>query len=251
MDSIKKSRTVNSGSFSEWKRVFQPEETGKILAESKPVRLRWVLEVYFLLLVLFSVIRIYYSTQLRSMMHAFFNNTVLQQLNKEENVYNKWPFVFLFVLFSFVSGMFFYLGFAAQFNISFSNPLQFFLLISGLVFLYVLFKVWITKALGFIFEVKSVSKEYVSVVYLCYFNGALLLLPINFIFLFSSAQVSAISFIISCVLLTSLFLFQVLRLSLSILKVHKFSKFYLILYFCTLEIGPILLLYKLLDYNLL
>lgn len=251
LDSLKEVYTIKGGSYSAWKMHLNQGDGHQEIANVKPYRAVWVIGVFGLIIALFATIKLYYTPQLVGMMHAFFSNTAFFQLNKEENIYNKWPFVLLFILFSFVVGLFVFLGAEAYYPSVFSGSVQFFLLISVAVFLIVLLKVLATKALGYIFEVKALAKEYISILYLCYFNGALYLIPVLLIFLFSTQDIIDILFIVSCLLLTLLFLLQVLRTSIYTLKAYKFSKFYLILYFCTLEIGPMLILIKLLDYNLI
>lgn len=250
LDSLKENVTVKDGLYSNWNNKFNKNKAKRISTPLKMEREKWVLYTFALILLLFSVFKVFYSSQLRLMMHAFYNNTAFIQLNKNESIFNKWPFVLLFILFSFVAGLFLSMGFEALFSIQKANPILTFLYTSVVIFLLILVKIWAIKFLAYVLEIRSLAKEYVSMLYLSYFNSSIILLPILLAFLFLPVNEVAFLFTLSGALLTIVFAIQLLRIVFFILKDYKLSKFYLILYFCTLEIGPLFILVKLLDLNL-
>ena len=251
LDSLKEAYTVKDGSFNTWNEKFAKFSTNAVQTKEKSHRSRWSLWAFLIILFLFSLIKLFYSPQLKGIILGFYNNNTFIQLNKEEGLFNRWPFILLFLLFSFVIGLFIFLGAQSYLSIFYTPNIQSFFLLSGVVFVLILLKVLVTKALGYIFEVKFLSREYISTLYLCYFNGAIYMLPILLAFLFLPSRHIDFLFVYSCLFLTILFLYQFLRVSFFTLKTYKFSKFYLFLYFCALEIGPLLILIKLLDYNLI
>lgn len=250
LDSLKEVYTVKDGQFIIWKKKFANSSKYTVQIKEKAHRSRWSLWAFGVILFLFSLIKIFYTPQLKGIILGFYDNNVFIQLNKEEGLFNRWPFILLFMLFSFVVGLFFFLGARTYLSVFYNPTIQLFFLLSGVVFVLILLKVLATKALGYIFEVGFLSREYISILYLCYFNGAIYLLPVLLAFLFLPSQFIDGLFFFSCLLLMVLFLLQFLRVSIFTLKTHKFSKFYLFLYFCALEIGPLLILIKILDYNL-
>ena len=112
----------------------------------------WVVAFIFVLLMLFAVLRNAFNKQLSAMVHAFFSNRVLGQINKEENFFNSWPFVFLYLLFGFTIGMFLYqCGKYFQLSYCYSGVSLFFRLSFIVIGLYTL-KIIIIRILGFLFD---------------------------------------------------------------------------------------------------
>ncbi len=204
----------------------------------------WVLALIGLLLVIFAVLKNTFSKQLIAIVQSFFSNRALVNLNKEDNLFNSWPFLLLFIQFGFTIGMFFYLMARSE-NLAYAkNGFQFFIAVSiGIILLYVS-KVLILRVLGFIFNIQKPVNEYVSILYLSYFNTSLLFMPLVVAFALSPLKNSFIYVALAITLVAIIFVFQFIRAGINILSNYRFSKVYLILYFCTLEICPILILIK-------
>lgn len=204
----------------------------------------WVLGVIALLLVLFAVLKVSFTKQLQTIVQSFFSNRVLGNLNKEDNLFTSWPFLLLFIQFGFTVGMFFYL--VSQFyNIAFSGTgFQFYLSISVLIVMLYILKIVILRMLGYLFNIQKPISEYITILYLSYFNLSLLFIPLVVAFALSPLKYGPYYIAISMILLITVFAFQFIRAGLNILSHHRFSKVYLFLYFCALEICPILILIK-------
>ncbi len=244
IDSLKEVYTVNDGDLFAWRDQFKGNVENLIKGEPKKHRELWVLLVLGIIILFFSIIKFNYSSQLNVMMHAFYSNTALTQINKAEKVYNRWPFILLYVLFGFIFGMFIFLGAGAFYSSIFKLDISFYLLVSFAIIMYFSLKVVVIKLLGFVFEVQPISKEYNSILFLSYFNSAILLLPVIIAFaLLPQAQIDYLFAIFSAVVLL-FFTLQFVRVCYYTLITYKFSKFYLFLYFCALEIGPIIIIIK-------
>ncbi|HKG06964.1 MAG TPA: DUF4271 domain-containing protein [Pedobacter sp.] len=204
----------------------------------------WVPAVVVLLLILFATLKISFAKQLQTIVQSFFSNRVLNNLNKEDNLFTSWPFLLLFIQFGFTVGMFFYL--VSQFyHISFPGTgFQFYISISVLIVVLYIFKIVILRILGYLFNVQKPVNEYVTILYLSYFNLSLVFIPLVIAFALSPLKYGPYYIAISFVLLCIIFAFQFIRAGVNILSHHRFSKVYLFLYFCALEICPILILIK-------
>lgn len=242
IDSLKSVYTVTSGDFSVWLNKFTKNADTVSSATVKAQRKFWIVVAIGILVLLFSILRINYSSQLNTMMHAMYSNSALAQINKEEKVYNRWPFILLYIVFGSVFGMFIFWGANTFFGAN--GTVSFYLLISLGVILYFSLKIAVVRIFGFIFEVQLLSREYSSILILSYFNSAIFLLPVVLSFAFLPEIQIEYLFVISFFLLTVFFLLQLIRICYYTLKVYKLSKFYLFLYFCTLEIGPLIILIK-------
>ena len=204
----------------------------------------WILAVVGFLIVVFAIINSMFSKQLMAIVQSFFSNRALGNLNKEDTLFTSWPFLLLFVQFGFTIGMFFYLV-AQQQNLSYvANGFQFFLTISIIIILLYALKILLLRLLGLIFDVQKPVSEYISILYLSYFNASLLFMPLVVAFALSPLKNGKLYIAIAVVLLLIIFVFQFIRATINILSQYRFSKVYLFLYFCTLEICPILILIK-------
>jgi len=205
----------------------------------------WVLGIIGFLLVLFAILKNAFGKQLSSVVQSFYSNRALTNLNKEDNLVTSWSFLLLFIQFGFTIGMFFYL--AAQYqNLPAANQggFSFFVTVSvGVIFLYLL-KIICLRFIGFVFDVQRPLHQYISILYLSYFNTSLLFIPIIIAFALSAKKYGSSYIVLGISALVLIFVFQFVRAAINILSQYRFPKLYLFLYFCTLEICPILILIK-------
>ncbi|WAC41284.1 DUF4271 domain-containing protein [Pedobacter sp. SL55] len=205
----------------------------------------WVLAIIGFLLVLFAILKNTFAKQLSAVVQSFYSNRALINLNKEDNLVTSWSFLLLFIQFGFTIGMFFYL--AAQYQ---ELPqvqqggFTFFITISVVVILLYLLKIVCLRFIGFVFDVQKALHQYISILYLSYFNTSLLFVPIIIAFALSAKKYGAGYVYLGVFALVLIFVFQFIRAAVNILSQYRFPKLYLFLYFCTLEICPILILIK-------
>lgn len=204
----------------------------------------WVLGFIVLLLVVFAVLRISFAKQMQSIVQSFYSNRGLNNLNKEDNLFSSWPFLFLFIQFGFTIGMFFYLV-AQYYQLAYVHEgFRFFVSISILIIVLYTLKILLLRLLGHLFNVQKPVHEYVSILYLSYFNISLIFIPLVVAFALSPLKYGIYYIVISFILLAVIFTFQFIRAGINILSHYRFPKFYLFMYFCALEICPILILIK-------
>ena len=204
----------------------------------------WVLSFIAFMLLVFAILKRYFSKPLFTMVHAFFSNRVLNNLYKEDNLFTSWPFLLLFIQFGFTIGMFFYLV-TQYYQVSYGvSGFQFFLTTSIFIIILYTLKVLLLKLLGHIFNIQKPVHEYIIILYLSYFNLSLLFIPLVVAFALTSLKYGLNYIIISLFIAGIIFTFQVFRAGINILSHYRFSKVYLFLYFCALEICPILILIK-------
>jgi hypothetical protein len=203
----------------------------------------WVIFFVFLFVLVFAVLKNNFSKQLVNLVYSFFNNRVLSNLTKEENSFFSWLFVLLFVLFGFLFGLFTYLGLTFQ-NVDKHYGFQFFLITSVVIMVLFLAKIFVLYLLGLIFEAQRLVSEYISILYLSYFNAGLLMIPLLIAFCLSPVTYSRYFLVVTIIFILLIFVFQIVWRGINILSNYQLSKVYLFLYFCALEICPILVLIK-------
>jgi len=204
----------------------------------------WVLVFICLLLAVFAILRIAFAKQLQNIIQSFYSNRGLNNLNKEDNLFSSWPFLFLFIQFGFTIGMFFYLV-AQYYQLAYIHQgFRFFVSVSVLIVVLYAAKILLLRLLGHLFNIQKAVHEYISILYLSYFNISLIFIPLVVAFALSPLKYGIYYIVISFILLGITFTFQFIRAGVNILSHYRFSKFYLIMYFCALEICPILILIK-------
>ena len=248
LDSLKQLVTVKDGDFFAWQKQFDPVKQQYKIGAPKRTRDLWIIGVILALLATLALIRLAYPNEISLMIQGFYNNRVLSQISKEENLFNSWPFIFLYLLFGFTVGLFLYL--VSRFNQlgGVTEGINLYLIFSASVIVLFTLKIVTLRFIGFLFDIHRLVREYVSILYLSYFNTALIFLPIVLIMAFSPRIMAAPFVVLALFVLVTIFLFQLLRVGSTILKTYSLSKFYLILYLCTLEIGPILILIRVLGF---
>jgi hypothetical protein len=169
------------------------------------------------------------------------------QAGKDDAQINFWAFTGLFLLFGLTFGLFLY-QWAAYKGIYYSVS-GFRLFTSFVVIILLLFavKFLVLKFVGFIFDIQKLVTEYVSVLYLTYFNIAFVFLPVTVCFSLLAAQFIPVLLTIAIVLIVIILTWLYLRSSVNIISNFRFHKFYLFIYLCALEICPVLILIKALN----
>ncbi|RZK49965.1 MAG: DUF4271 domain-containing protein [Pedobacter sp.] len=209
---------------------------------------RWILIPIFLVLLFFALIKQVFERQLGAIFQAFFNNRILGNLMKEDNTFGSWPFLLLFILFGFSLGLFLYQAAVMQGMATQLSGPELFLSISGLLVLLFVFKILALRFLGFFFQVQKATLEYIAILSVTYFNVSMVFIPLACGLAFASDKYKPFLVLLGLGILIISFGLQALRAAFNILSQNRFSKVYLLLYFCTLEICPILILIRALGF---
>lgn len=210
----------------------------------------WFLLTSILLIVFFGIIKILFKKEVDLIFRAFFDNRTLSQLNKEDNVFVSWQFLFLYLTFALTVGLFACL---ILYKASASGPateFTIFLLVSLFAFVFFGIKILILRLLGLVFKVQKLVKDYTNIIYLTYFNVLFILLPITFCLSLINIQEQYYLFWGVLALFSAIVAFQYLRITFNIILNYRLSKLYLILYLCALEICPILIFAKTINTSL-
>ncbi|WP_316831000.1 DUF4271 domain-containing protein [Pedobacter aquatilis] len=247
LDSIEKEYVFPVLDLNAWHKKYQhlkKKENPYQLGHAIPKGNAWLLGFIFIMLVVFAILKNAFSKQLSAIVQSFFSNRILNNINKEDNLFSSWPFLLLFIQFGFILGMFFFL--VAQYYDMYQakDGFRFFFSISVTIILFYALKLIILRFLGFLFNVQRPVNEYISILYLSYFNASLLFIPLVVAFALSPLKYGVVYIALAILLLVIIFAFQLLRAGITILSNNKFSKMHLILYFCALELCPILILIK-------
>lgn len=244
IDSLISLYKVENLDFVSWASKFQKKVDRYNEGIARPKGETWIITVILLLVLFFALIRFFFYKELNSIVHSFYSNQMLNQINKEDNLFSSWPFVFLYLLFGLVIGMYLYLS-GKYLQLSYRvDGFELFLLLSTIVIGLFTIKIIVLRLLGFVFDIKRLLREYIAILYLSYFNAALLFLPLVIAFSLTPYRFAGIYSYIGIIMLAVIFILQFLRAGANILSNYKFPKVYLILYLCALEFCPLIILVK-------
>lgn len=242
-DSIIQYYMIKNFDFNAWKSRFN-RVSDYDSGIRRPQGELWSIIVVFGLLLLFAVLRKSFNNQLELLFQSFFSNRILGQISKEDDFFNTWPFVFLYLIFGFTLGMLLY-ELTGFYRLSYGySGLNWYFRLSVIVIVFYGLKIFIVKILGFLFEVERIARDFVSVLFVTYFCLAILLMPVVIAFSLAPARFSPYYVFASVILLVGTYGIQFFRVVFNILSGYRFPKVYLILYLCALEISPLLILIK-------
>lgn len=242
LDSLLKARLYTGYAFldvhtKQQKTHFQEGKT-------RNLRNRWMLGVIVGLLVFTAIISRFSSKVLGIIAQSFYSKRVLSQFSKEDNLINSWSFILLFLLFGATMGLLLYQVIAYYNHGANDDGWQLFLGFTFAVIIFFIAKIIILRLLGLIFNIHNLVKDYISVLYLTYFNLAFIGLPLVICFGLIADSFKPLILSVFGFLMAVILFWQYIRSSINILMVYRFSKVYLFIYLCALEICPVIVLIK-------
>lgn len=226
-----------------------PASSKSLLREghSRQTRDQWVIAVIIGLLLYTAILNRIMSKDFESVWQSFYSKRMLSQVSKEDSIINSWTFICLFLLFGLTFGLFLYL-LAQYYHVYYSiSGVRLFTSLSLIILILFAIKFLVVKFLGFVFNINKLASEYLSVLYLTYFNIAFVFLPVALCFSLLTNQLIPYILAIALILIIVIFVWQYIRSSVNIISNILFHKFYLFVYLCALEICPILILIKALN----
>lgn len=242
MDSVIKANLYTGYAFLDLH--YKPVKTVVQIGKTRNYRNRWMLAVMLGLLLYTGILNLFLNKAIGDIIQSFYNKRMLSQFSKEENLINSWSFILLFLLFGATIGLLFY-QIVAYYNRSYvDDGWQFYLGFTFAVIVFFILKIVVLRVLGLIFNIRNLVKEYISVLYLTYFNLTFISLPLVISFgLIADSLKPAILLVFGFLILVVLF-WQYIRSSINILSAYRFSKVYLFIYLCALEFCPVFILVK-------
>jgi Domain of unknown function (DUF4271) len=187
------------------------------------------------------------SKDIMNVVQSFYNKRVLSQVSKEDGLLSSWAFLGLLLLFGSTFGLFLY-QISSYYEIFYRiSGIQLFIALSLLIIVLFVVKLLILKFIGFIFNISKIVSEYITTLYLTYFNITFVFLPVALCFSLLSANFIPYMLVLALIIVVIIFIWQYLRSSVNIISSFQFPKFYLFIYLCALEICPILILIKALN----
>ena len=196
------------------------------------------------LLLFFAVIRAGFSKYIGDLFRVAFRTTLKQRQISEQLVQTPVPSLLLNFFFLLSGGL--YADFVLQhFHLTGDHNfwLVYFYCFSALAIIYIL-KFLGLKLSGWLFNISSVTDDYIFIVFMINKITGIYLLPFLILLAFSGNNVYEASFVISYIGVLMLFAYRFILAYALVQNQVRLNSFHFFLYLCAFEIIPLLLIYK-------
>jgi hypothetical protein len=201
----------------------------------------------FLSIILLAISMAYRKAGVKKIIIAFFTKRYLQQIQKEEQLFGNFLTISLFIAFANSLSLFLINLFKIIFDAEFS--LELYIKVLFYILLYYFVKFSAINLIGTLYETREQAETHIYNIFLFNSVSGIFLTGIlvftYFTYFFSDSFILAISGIS----ITFITLYKIIQLLLNEKTVNKIPFFYNLLYFCTLEILPLVVAIKALMEN--
>lgn len=214
---------------------------------AREVKDNWIIAVILGLLLYTAFLRITLRKDISNILQSFYNKQTNSPVDADSSFISFRAFLGLLVLFGLTFGLFLY-QLSGWYQVYYSlGGGALFMALTGVVISLLGVKVLLLKFLGFVFDINQVINRYISILCFTYFSIAFVFLPVTICLTLVTAQLVPIVLLMATISAGAILVWQYLRNSIIVISNFRFSKFYLFVYLCALEICPILILIKALN----
>jgi hypothetical protein len=205
----------------------------------------WLPLLILFTLIYYVILRRVFAKNFPIIFQSYWNDRLVQQLARDDNFFKMRAAISLFVLYCLILSLFLY-NVSDYFNLltQYTGLKKYFFLLYVVIIFYVL-KYLLVKLVGYVFSFQRLMTAHLSIISVS--NLVFILFSAPFLIFYQFLPDGMLLYII--IFLAVLFLFNVLykyiRSLVFAVSNFQFSKFYLFIYLCTLEIVPLLLVIKL------
>ncbi len=213
-------------------------------AGSHDLRPDWLLGIVILSLVLLAWLKLFYHKLLDQIMQSLTNYQLSVKLLRDQNIFSKRVAIALNTNFILMGGAFAYLIFG-YFNLRpFPlNDILSYLCYVGCLMMLLLARFVVLHVTGYLFDSRHVFREYLHQIFLIYKNLGIYLVILVIVLAYIREDLRIYFVYPGIVLVFTAYFLRIFK-GVRILLNKDVLIFYLILYLCTLEILPFLILYR-------
>jgi len=204
----------------------------------------WIVFTFLFIILLYTIIRNVYDKTLVVIFQAYWNDRAINQFTRDDNFLKLRNTLLYFILFTAVYGLLlkYILNY---FHISFEyKGLDEYLFICAFTGIFYLSKFILMKISGFVFSIQKLISGYLSILSISNFVYSVIVIPFLLFYQFLPGFIQ--TYLLGLILILFCFntIYKYLRTGSFIINNFQFPKFYLFLYLCTLELMPLLIIYK-------
>jgi len=204
----------------------------------------WLSFLLIGIIILFAFVNTGHGKIIISLFQAYWSNRLISQFNRDDNFFKlRTSAFFLLIFLSVLSLLIFNASHFYLPTIKF-NGIALYSRIFFLVTSYYLFKYLLLKAAANLFTIKKIIAAHLSIMAISNFVYVMAILPILLFYQFLPETVHQHLIFLMIFLWVLNAVYKYFRSGAYVSSNFRFPKFYLFIYLCTLELMPILLIYK-------
>ncbi|MBY0245211.1 MAG: DUF4271 domain-containing protein [Sphingobacteriaceae bacterium] len=214
-------------------------KTGKKLYKGEV----WILTTLCSLLLLLIILKKIFEEDFKTISNAFFYKNTILKLSQRQTLFSSLGLLCFFIVFSFILSLYIYLAYSfieTPFN---KHEFAIFIRLGIFILALYIFKIFIFKVFALFTNTKLIH-DFISFVYVSFYSSALFTTPFLILSILSPLKYGYFCSLAGLIIISIIHLTLLLRFIRIIFKHNLVSILYLLLYFCTLEICPIIFLIK-------
>ena len=203
---------------------------------------------YLLIFIVFllSLIQVLFSKYFRNIFNIFFQTSFRQKQTREKLTQENIAALLLNILFI-ISASTFVTLISSRFKITHTSFWQIFAFALIALTVVYLVKLLFTQFMGWVFNKKEIAQSYSFIVFIINKIIGVALIPFLFLLAFSTNGLQQLAFTTVIMLIIFLFLFRFFNTYKNLSGRLKINAIHFFLYFCSVEILPLLIMYKALN----
>jgi len=205
---------------------------------------QWIVFVFLIIVLLYVLIKNIYNKTLSIIFQAYWNDRAISQFTRDDNFFKLRNTLLYFVLFAMVYGLLIkYMldTFGVEIKTKDSDE---YLFITAAAVLFYIGKFILMKFAGYVFSIQKLMSGYLSIISISNFIYSIFIIPFLILYYYLPNEYEGLVFYLILILFCFNTIYKYLRTGSFILNNFQFPKFYLFLYLCSLEIMPLLIIYK-------
>jgi hypothetical protein len=205
---------------------------------------QWIVFVFMVVVLLYVLIRNIYNKTLSIVFQAYWNDRAISQFTRDDNFFKMRNTLLYFVLFAMVYGLLieYILNYYGIEIIANDSDEYLFLTASAIIFY--IAKFILMKFAGYIFSIRKLMSGYLAIISISNFIYSIFIIPLLLLYYYLPHEYKGLAFYLMLILFCFNTIYKYLRTGAFIFNNFQFPKFYLFLYLCSLEIMPLLIIYK-------
>ncbi len=204
----------------------------------------WLIGIIIACLVLFAWLKLFYNKFIDQTFISLWNFQLSENFLRDQSIFSRRVSILLNLNFIITSGLFFYLvAVFFEMNPWVLAPFNIFLVSAGIITLLLAARYIISHLTGVIFNCPKLFKDYLSQILIIYKIAGIVLIPVIMAIAYLPDNLRIYLIIIGLTLLAAGVLFRFVK-GIQLIFNKDVSRVYLILYLCSLEFLPALVIYK-------
>ena len=213
---------------------------------NRNVRETWIVFILLLMVTLVTLVKVRFPKDLGDIVESLFNDRMIKS-NRDASLIYSPSFIFMFLCFCLTAALaiYEYIHFL-HLSSDYKGPALYFIMVACILG-FLLCKLIIYRISAAVFNIDRMVQPYLSFQYITIANFTLFCIPFLIVFSFYNAVLLPHLVVWIPFIFLAFLLFMYIRSIVFFISNFELPKFYLFLYFCTLEICPLIIVFKLIN----